>query len=1035
MIKKLLFVLLAAVFAFGNTVPAFGEDELEDVPQGETESINLAYLKPVTASSQRDNFVFICNAVNDGNLIQRWEPGVLPCWITIDLEDSYYFNEICIYPFGSAEKYTISGSADGEKWDKITDEVQAGVIASADYAFSIPVSGTYRFVRLEVTESDIADDFGVYEMEVRAPAVQTEPAEPSEVLPGVGDEGPQLLYALYPRDTAENQQIIRHLAKLGIMSGYDDETFRGDRKVSRGEFIKNVMKLLNQPPVSTSDVLFEDVPQNHACFQYINAAAERGIISGDGGSFRPDDTIIVSEAIKVITEALGYGTLAGYNGGYPMGHFIVAKQQKLLRNFPSEGEVTRFDLANLLYNAMNARFSVITGVYGEDAAFENKQTVLESCFEVHKEIGVVYADEYSSMDGKTRSGKAVKINDTEYRISGDFPELFIGNRVEFYHKDGNILSAERYSDTVMTEIDGEDIEKLSDSGVSFQREGKNKASKISFSKGVTIIYNGSVLSSYNAESLKPEYGRIRCLDWENDGRTDVLYIDDAINMKVGVVSENSIVDANLTDFRLTPIGDERYTIFQDGKKVGMPQVGNVLTIFADKYTVKDGVRIPDTQQMNICRIEVTQARADGKIVSVNTGNKEVDVGGKIYQYVSGLEEKLKLGANMELYLDYFGRICYVGEETAASETYVYCIGISPSAEFQAAKMKIFNREKVEVVELTDKAKINGYAAKGSLIALQNSGLIDAGGKSVPQLIRIRKNAEGKVSAVTTAVPGTDFELDFDSKDKTTMFFKPAGGGYSFFPVLLDSDAEIFQVPKDAGGAQDKDYKLRGVKDLTHRKNYYVRIYNLSDTRTSNLAVIYVPDGEQMSTIASWPVSVISSVEMALNEENEIEEKISYYQNGTLFSRFIANDAVREKMALYAPGDVLLLAVDDDEKIAGVTEVFSPRKGKIVNANHDNANSYLLPAFGKVVKAENNNFVLDRSEGLPDGNTTSERFLSYYAAGSVCLIYDCKRGEVMSGSVADMLAMAPDDALFVRGHMTAPKEMVLYKDYYSVEGLK
>lgn len=1039
MTKKKWFLLpLVALLLFCNIAPAFAEDDLEDnledVQQEETESINLAYLKPVTASSQRDNFVFICNAVNDGNLIQRWEPGEMPCWITIDLENAYYFNEICIYPYGSMEEYTISGSVDGNEWEKITDANESGVIASADYAFSIAVSATYRYVRLEVTESDINDDFGVYEMEVRAPSAEKEPGKPVEVVPGIGDEGPKLLYPIYPKDTEKNRDVIRHLAKLGIMSGYDDETFRGERKVSRGEFIKNVIKLLNQSPMDSENILFEDVPKTHVYFPYINAAAAYGMIAGDGGgSFRPDDSITAPEAIKVVVEALGYQTLAERKGGYPTGHFTVAREQKLLRRFPNTGEITRFDLANLMYNAMNARMAVVSDVSGSDATFTNEQTVLERCFDIHKDIGVVYADEYSSLDGKKKTGGKVKINGNEYSMAENFPDLFMGNRVEFYYEEDVILSAEQCTDVVITEIDGEDIEELSDTGVTFQQEGTTE--KFVFSAGLTIIYNGSVLSSYNAQQLKPEYGRIRCMDWYDNGETDVLYIDDAVTMKVGAVNGNSIVDAGLTEFRLTPAGDKRYLIFQDGKPIEMPSAGSVLTIFADKYIVKNGVKMPDTQQMSICRIEVTQTRVDGVIEEIQKVDKEVTVNGTAYQYRPHLEDKLKPGAKLELYLDYFGRICYVGEGTATPDTYVYCIGVSAPQGLEEPTFKIFNQETVEIVELSDKVRINGSATKDTLAAIQNAGLMDAAGKSVPQLIRIRKNAAGKISSVTTAVPGTDFELSVDAQNKTTMFFKPAGGGYSFFTALLDSEAEIFQVPKETSGAQDKDYKMRGVKDLTHRKNYYVSIYNLNDTRTSDLAVIYVPAGEQMATIASWPISVIDSIATAVDDEGEEEEIVSYYQNGSLFSRKIANDVVRAKLLTYTSGDVLLLAVDDEDKIAGVTEVFEARTGKVTVSNHDNANSYMLPAFGKVVKAENNYFVLDRSAGLPDGNTTSERFLPYYATSSVCLIYDCRRGILMQGSVSDMLTMGEDDALFVRGHMTAPKEMVLYRGYYGEEGIQ
>ena len=1038
--KRILVFLLAANFIFCSISSALAAEFLyeEEVQEQTSQSINLAYLKPVVASSQRDNFVFICNAVNDGNLIQRWEPGELPCWITIDLEKSVYFNEISIYTIGSADDYIISGSDDGENWFKITDHNDAGAILSGDFAFSISVSATCRYVRLEVNESDMGQDFGIYEMEIRAPAETTGDTDPNVTDPsdsvGIDGEGPELLFYLYPRDTAQNREKIRHLAKLGIVEGFDDETFRGNREVSRGEFVKSTVKLLNLTVTPPESIIFEDVPKNHAYFQYIGTAANHGIISGDGGgNFRPDDPISVSEAVKVIVEALGYKTLAVYKGGYPTGYFTVANDLRLLVDFPKEGNVTRANLVNLMYHAMNTKMAIVTSLVGEDAVFSSEQTVLEQCFEIYKDIGVVYADGHSSFDGKSKSGSMVKINGKEYSVEEYFPELYIGNRVEFYYKDGVILSAERHRDTIITQIDKDDIEELSDTEVRFNLEGKTK--RILFSDGVTIVYNGSVLSSYNAHELIPEYGLIRCMDWDDDGECDVLYIDDAVQMKVGVVSNDTAVDAENTEFRLTIKGDNRYMVFQDGKRIEMPPADSILTIFADKYIIKNGVKIPDTEALTICRVEVSRTKIDGRIESVLKDEGKIIVNGVEYKYVPEFESKFKPGLTLRLYLDYFGRICRVGEAVASFNDYVYFMGASSPSGLRTPQFKIFDQEKIDVINLDSKVKINGSVAKDILIALQHAGLIDSDGNSVPQLIKIKKNFDGKISAVNTAVEGTDFEPGFGSKDTKMTFFRPAGAGYSFFSFMIEENTMIFQVPKTPENARDKDYKMCEVTDLLHRKDYYVQAYNLNDMRMSNLVVIYKASGEQLPTSVSQPVCVLSDVKTILNEDGEAEPKIEYYQNGTLSSKFVATEELKATLLNHSAGDIVIFAFDGDDKIAGVQDVFLHKTGTMMKVNNFNqANSYLLPALGKVIKVENNRFLLDRSACLPEENVTAERIVPYYAGSAVCLIYDCERNQLKKGTVSDILAADDNDALFVRGSFSAPKEMVLYKGYYSREGM-
>ncbi len=1030
-LKKSLLLFLAVIFII-SCVPVSAEDEIFDNNTQEelAPSINLAYLKPVTASSQRDNFVFVCNAVNDGNLIQRWEPGELPCWIIIDLQEKLSFNELCIYTIGSADDYVISGSDDGETWFKITDHNASGAIPSGDFSFSLAVNATCRYVKFEVNESDMSEEFGVYEMEIRAPAEQkddnTDPTQPTDV----DKDGPEILYPLYPRDTAENRENIRHLEKLGILEGYDDETFRGNREVSRGEFIKGAVKLLNLSLIRSDQTLFADVPENHAYFQYINTAADYGIISGDGsGNFRPDDTITAAEAVKIMVETLGYRSLAVSKGGYPSGYFMVANQLKLLRNFPQEGKITRFHLANILSRAMNTKMASISGIDGGDASFSDDETVLERCFDIYKDEGVVYVDEFSSFDGKDKTGSGIKINGEVYQTEEYFPALFLGNKVEFYYKDGYILSAEQSGKTVVTEIDRDDIDSLSDSSVTYELDGKTE--HISFSNDLTIVYNGSVLTAYDNDQLIPQYGKIRCMDWDGDGECEVLYLDEAVHLKTGVVTSDTVVDADMTDFRMRIAGDKRYRVFQDGQMIGMPPEDSVLTVFADRYISKNGLKLPDTDRMKVCRIEVSQKRIDGTIDAVLHGDNIVSVGEKEYRYIKTLEPKLKPGKSMVLFLDSFGTVCYAGEEGAPSETYVYFIGVSSAVGLKAPQLKFFDQKAISISDMEQKVKINGSATSDVVSSMKKAGLLDASGESISQLIKIRKNSEGKISSIVTAQEGTDFALSVDAKDTKLTFFRPAGAGYSFFRFMLDENAKIFQVPKNVQDADDKDYKMFSAIDLTHRKQYYVQAYNMDDLRLSNLAVIYKPKGETQSTSHSQAVCVVNGMVKTLNEEGETEQKLEYYQNGALCIRSIATEGLEATLQKYSRGDILLLAYNDENEIAGSREVFLHKSGEITKfGDLNNANSYLLPAFGKVIKAENNHFLLDRTSGLPSGDTTSERILPYYAGSAVCLVYDCENNQLKKGTVSDMLAAEESDALFVRGNMSAPKEMILYKGYYS-----
>lgn len=52
---------------------------------------------------------------------------------------------------------------------------------------------------------------------------------------------------------------------------------------------------------------FSDVPRNHRFYPHIMAAVRRGVISGyDDGTFRPDANMTRGQVIKVLVEALGW---------------------------------------------------------------------------------------------------------------------------------------------------------------------------------------------------------------------------------------------------------------------------------------------------------------------------------------------------------------------------------------------------------------------------------------------------------------------------------------------------------------------------------------------------------------------------------------------------------------------------------------------------------------------------------------------------------------------------------------------------------
>lgn len=95
------------------------------------------------------------------------------------------------------------------------------------------------------------------------------------------------------------KSYIISLTGKGIISGYEDNTFRPDKTVTRAEFIKLVLNALNIN--GSTDKKFNDVNENDWYYEYINRAVGAGIIMGsDDNNIYPDHEISREDAAVII---------------------------------------------------------------------------------------------------------------------------------------------------------------------------------------------------------------------------------------------------------------------------------------------------------------------------------------------------------------------------------------------------------------------------------------------------------------------------------------------------------------------------------------------------------------------------------------------------------------------------------------------------------------------------------------------------------------------------------------------------------------
>ena len=108
-------------------------------------------------------------------------------------------------------------------------------------------------------------------------------------------------------DTDWYAQAVAYLAKIKVISGYQDGTFKPNNVISRAEFAVIVARFNNLG--LSNDKSFADVSDDFWGAQYINAVAQRGWIGGfPDGSFKPNESITRAQVASTVNRMLGRKT-------------------------------------------------------------------------------------------------------------------------------------------------------------------------------------------------------------------------------------------------------------------------------------------------------------------------------------------------------------------------------------------------------------------------------------------------------------------------------------------------------------------------------------------------------------------------------------------------------------------------------------------------------------------------------------------------------------------------------------------------------
>lgn len=240
-------------------------------------------------------------------------------------------------------------------------------------------------------------------------------------------------------DEIQNLDAVTIMANLALVNGYEDNTFRPRNNIRRAEAAKLASLICAKTPAAKTTFAFSDVEKDFWAAQYIAFCAEKGIIAGADGKFRPNDYVTGREFAKLMLGCLGYDGSRYTGADWASKVDADAEKLGIYSGFAADPAaiISRDNACLLIYNAMQC--FAVTGkdadgqdVYALDQLM-NPLTYMEYRFGVVKFSGILEANEFADL---TEKGSRLDAGVSRLRGHMPFavstPYALLGHTVEMF---------------------------------------------------------------------------------------------------------------------------------------------------------------------------------------------------------------------------------------------------------------------------------------------------------------------------------------------------------------------------------------------------------------------------------------------------------------------------------------------------------------------------------------------------------------------------------------------------------------------------
>ncbi len=838
------------------------------------------------------------------------------------------------------------------------------------------------------------------------------------------------------------EEAAELLGALGIMVGdAESGAFRPNDAIIRSEMAKVAVYSVGLEDIAVSSggsTGFPDVPAGHWATGAINVAHQQGMVIGDDvGTFRPDDPVLLQEAIAIIVRAMGYEPAAADKGGYPAGYLYIASTNQLLRGIEgsTSAAATRGDIAQLIFNSLTVNLMEQVG-FGSNATYEVvDKTLLYDKLNVEKGYGqITGTGETSLTGGSTTAEDRIQIGTDIFFVGDTNAKQYLGYNVLYYARLDKItdektlitLREQANKNKAITVVANDIVSVTEDEALvrTFEywgSESDRNTKTVQIAADATYIYNGKYKTGVTTEQLKPTSGNVIMLDADTNGIYEIVFVNHFTNIVVDTVST---ITGRVTDKYLNGslVFDENnteimYTLIKDGAEIG---VGELVEWNVISYTISDdGLLVKGY---------VSDASVNGTVTEITDDGYRIGSSTELYKKAASYPNDIELRDKGTFYLDIEGNIAAVDEnatvdtDITANRRYGYLVDVAMSTGFETtAQFRIFTAAgETAVLTSTERMRFNdAYGTAPSDIV----DTLKGGGSVTPQLIVYETNSAGNVTALETAENGTatgapnkgSFTLNINRDD---LVYKSASSKLG--NVGISDNTLIFDIPADAGTDTTK-YSVRTRTTLSNETTYSAIIYDLQENYVANVVIITSSTG---TSAPESPILVVDHLSETQNEDYEDTDRLYGWQSGEQINLLAADKTILVKSngaggtTPLVKGDIIQYRVNSAGEIDGITLLFNSANKTtefITEVSND-----MTCVYGRVTKKFSGSV-----------NVSINGDIRNFATGdAIVYLYDSTRTnnniQVVSAADIEIYEEGNEARLFLRIYEDQVREMVIVR---------